>query len=376
MAHRSVLHMTDGTEVENDLEELQEHFDLNTVVAAYHDGSLLKWLEDRYYDEEAEQVAALDGNDANLPAKLCKILGAEFASPEFDAELQARMAEKKNMLSMMTDDDEMISHYRETAFTQADLGELLDSDEPVIYLCGEKFRIPIRVENKKYIGLLSKPRIQISAKGFSELKAKNISFENVVLPESLYTNEKREMIIDAVKRNLRFNLQYDVGAWVEVTYDAIKGDMINFVDDTLKKTMGLRSICGNRYTLDDVVLGIIVGDESDLHGYVITWDALCFGGAGWGNVVIKYEDIEDFSRSGWDNFKNFIHLKPGSSSVLESEFFNRYENQKECIKMPSTNEWSPYYWDASSNYLLYSSYGKPLKKAISDFLMMVWRITK
>lgn len=368
MAHRSVLHMADGTEVENDLEELQEHFDLNAVVAAYHDGSLLKWLEDRYYDEEAEQVAALDGNDANLPAKLCKILGAEFASPEFDAELQARMAEKKNMLSMMTDDDEVISHYRETAFTQADLGELLDSDEPVIYLCGEKFRIPIRVENKKYIGLLSKPRIQISAKGFSELKAKNISFENVVLPESLYTNEKKAFIVEALHKNADEN--YSAGTWILDNYHHNR----EIVTNENKKLMALKSICDNRYDMKDVVLGCIVGNESELHGYVFTWDALCIGGAGWGNVIIKYEDIDNFKRDGYDNCRNYVTLKPGCSSIAESYFENYYDNAHDCLKAPRNDNKCPYYWENNTNCMVFESYNNHFRTLISDLLMNLWRI--
>lgn len=40
-----------------DMESLREHFDVETVVGYFLDGKLSKWLDDRYYEEEAEAVA-------------------------------------------------------------------------------------------------------------------------------------------------------------------------------------------------------------------------------------------------------------------------------------------------------------------------------
>ena len=45
------LEMKDGAKVRT-LEELQEHFDLKTIIGYFLDGKLQKWLEDRYYDGE------------------------------------------------------------------------------------------------------------------------------------------------------------------------------------------------------------------------------------------------------------------------------------------------------------------------------------
>ena len=55
------LEMKNG-ELVRDIESLREYFDIEKVVAAFLDGKLLIWLEDRYYDEEAEAVGKLDKN--------------------------------------------------------------------------------------------------------------------------------------------------------------------------------------------------------------------------------------------------------------------------------------------------------------------------
>ena len=79
-----------------------------------------------------------------------------------------------------------MSHAAQVAFSQEDLADLLeDRDETTIYLCGEKFSIPARFESRKYIGILGKPEIKMAIKTFEELKAHDITFENVTLPKNL-----------------------------------------------------------------------------------------------------------------------------------------------------------------------------------------------
>ncbi len=41
------------------LQELREHFESNTIRNAFADGTLEKWLRDRYYEREADAVAVL-----------------------------------------------------------------------------------------------------------------------------------------------------------------------------------------------------------------------------------------------------------------------------------------------------------------------------
>ena len=170
------------------LESLKENFDLEKVTAYFLDGTLLRWLESRYYEEEAEKVRNLSKDDANLGKKLCEVFGVEYKGEAIDVEDTARRHEILKKLKQLTTDEEIISHAAQVAFTQEDLAYLLNADETTIYLCGktgEKFFIPASFENRKYIGILGKPEIKISIETFEELKARGITFENVDLPKNL-----------------------------------------------------------------------------------------------------------------------------------------------------------------------------------------------
>ena len=71
------LEMADGTKVRNSLEELREHFDIDSIARHFVSGKLQEWLSDRYYDNEAEEIGALSKDETDLNMKLCQILGVE-----------------------------------------------------------------------------------------------------------------------------------------------------------------------------------------------------------------------------------------------------------------------------------------------------------
>lgn len=77
MAVKFPLKMSDGTSVRT-IEELREHFDLRAVLDHYSNGKLLKWLEERYYVEEAQKVKALKVSSKNFSQELCEILGVSY----------------------------------------------------------------------------------------------------------------------------------------------------------------------------------------------------------------------------------------------------------------------------------------------------------
>lgn len=177
------LEMKDGAKVRNSLDELRENFDLEKAVGYFLSGKLTEWLEDRYYEDEAEALDAIDKDAPDLRARLCEALGVECAGDEdLDVGALERLNEKKAVLRQKTSDEAIIANADKTALTQEDLADLLDMDEPVIYLCGDSFNIPARVKNKKYIGVLGTPTISIKANSQEDLDAKGIVFENVRLP--------------------------------------------------------------------------------------------------------------------------------------------------------------------------------------------------
>ena len=122
---RFPLQMNDGAAVRT-LEELREHFDLESVLGYFADGKLKTWLADRYYDEMAEKVADLSADMPDLNAKLCEILGVEYSAEADDTDFEAlqRRNEKLRVLREITDDKKILNNVDAVAFDQ---DELFDS---------------------------------------------------------------------------------------------------------------------------------------------------------------------------------------------------------------------------------------------------------
>lgn len=174
------LTMREGVEV-RDLDELRQFFDPDRTLEYFRNGKLVEWLQDRYYEDEADAISSIGEHDPNLEQKVCEALGVRYED-HYDAHFIERTREKRMILQQRTDNALIVDNARITALDQQDLADLLDLNVPVIYLCGEDFTVPIRVENKKYIGILSRPRIKIRAESEKDLAAKKIEFENCVMP--------------------------------------------------------------------------------------------------------------------------------------------------------------------------------------------------
>ena len=168
--------MSDGAQVRT-LDDLKEHFDIEKVVGYFTDGRLLNWLQSRYYDEEADKVEQLTANDPQLQQKLCAIFGVE-STQDIDPEEIAHMHERLNKLKQYTYDKEILDNVDIVAFDQEDLSDLLDEYKPLIYLCNNKFVIPLRETHKIYIGVGKAVAVIRSNKlvDFDEL---NINFKSM-----------------------------------------------------------------------------------------------------------------------------------------------------------------------------------------------------
>lgn len=185
-----------GVEVKT-LEDLRANFDLEQAVGYFKSGELLDWLADRFYDDEAEAIENISADDKNLTQKICAALGVEC---DDDLEFTQRLREKKKILASKTDDENIIDNAAITALNQDDLANLLHMNYKKIYLCGENFTVPIHIPDKKYIGVLSTPKIKIKAESQEELDAKNISFENCKLP---FIKDSMEEFKSNVKETLK-----------------------------------------------------------------------------------------------------------------------------------------------------------------------------
>lgn len=211
------LDMGNGVLVRN-IDELKENFNAEKVTEYFLNGKLLIWLNDRYYDEEAEQVDTLssEADKSLLSEKLCGIFGIE-TEDSIDVEALERRRERLEKLRSVTSDDAILSNVDYVAFSQEELGDLLDEGAEVIYLCGEKFRIPFSVHNKKYIGI-NTPVIDISTKSDRiDLKKCGIVVENCDFSEK--TQAKMKTACEGVVEVERGDVETDHDDIGEIIYN-------------------------------------------------------------------------------------------------------------------------------------------------------------
>lgn len=173
------LEMANGVMVRS-LDELRENWDLEKIVSHYGDGSLVTWLNDRYYTDLAEQVQKITATGVEAQKQLCAVFGVEFKQDEVvDVEAVAERKRKLDILRQYTSDDEVLKNIDHVAFNQEDLADLLRKDVEKIYLFANKFTIPLVVEGKKYIGVGDNVIAEICSEKSVNFSKRRIEFSNV-----------------------------------------------------------------------------------------------------------------------------------------------------------------------------------------------------
>lgn len=307
---RFPLEMADGTKVRT-LEELRTNFDEETVLGYFEDGMLTRWLEDRFYEEEAEALRNIDKNASDYPKSLWEALGINSAIVGLDAEAAARLAEKQEMLRDRTDDPAILSRAPQTAFDQEDLADLLDRGENLIYLCGKEFRIPLQ-PHVTYEGILGAPKIIVKKDLKQKLQELGIVFVNVELPWGTVApyNVGTKNASDVVEENISSTKTWIVpkGQLKAMVAKAFREDFEYYGEDETatflmtgedsdeatteltddQKQLAISLICGSDYTEEDLVHLRISDDMSA--GWALTCDSFCIVAA---NVaeVIPYENL-------------------------------------------------------------------------------------
>ena len=284
-------------------------FDLEKVVEYFKSGELAEWLADRFYDDEADAIENISADDRNLSQKICIALGVES---DDDVEFIQRLREKKKFLMEKTDDENIIENAATTALNQDDLANLLHMDYSTIFLCGESFNVPIRVENKKYIGVLSTPKIKIRANSDEELEAKNIVFENCKLAW------RKESPIEELKALVQ-KIFGTSGEWniVEKVFDGISSSSVKIVStydklDKNEKFAALRLTCQGKYEEHQIAYMQLESDFSA--GFAFTMDSFCTGGS-LGKHLIKYNEIDSVTTSYRGNGR-FVEIKQKNGNII------------------------------------------------------------
>ena len=308
------LKLKNGAEVST-LEELRENFDLELVVGYFKSGDLLTWLEDRFYDDEADAISEIDSTDRNLTAKICAALNVEC---DDNLEFMQRVREKKSILADKTDDETIIDNATSTALNQEDLAALIQMDYKTIYLCGELFNVPIRIAGVKYIGILGTPKIKIRAKTQEEVDAKQISFENVQLPwQKAAPIEELKALAEKI---------FQTGGKFPIVKD---GKQISTFDmlSKVEKSAALRMFAQGRYSASQIAFMQLTDDFAS--GFAMTIDSFCTGGS-VGQNTIPYKEIQRASRADWGG----LDISAASKSVKLS--FHQYDypyNLEACAKL-------------------------------------------
>ena len=197
------LELKDGYLARSNIEEVREHFDLEKVIAQFHNGRLKIWLEDHYLPEMAEQVAALDGDAPDLAAQLCVILGVEgVATEHVDSSLIQKREEKRQRLSQYTTNPILCDMAEYAAFEQGDLDTLIDEGAREIILCNNSFRIPLLAENRTYYGV-GKAVAVIESDTPIDFAARGIQFVDMPFDEkyaALFQKSEKETILEKKRK--------------------------------------------------------------------------------------------------------------------------------------------------------------------------------
>ena len=180
---RFPLEMEKDIEVRN-LEELKDNFSLARVIGYINDGKLITWLQDRYENELAEEVKKINVEAEDAAKKICALFDVEYdETAEEEVEKAEERKRKLELLKKFPDCMEYAKYIDLVAFDQDDLYDLLDEDVNEIYLCGNKFTIPIAKGNIKYVGILDKVTVVINSKEPVDFNSRGIIFENCVFDE-------------------------------------------------------------------------------------------------------------------------------------------------------------------------------------------------
>lgn len=184
---RFPLEMDNGVEVRS-MEELRNNFSLGRVLEYIQNGKLVTWLRDRYENNIADAIAELDKTDSELSKKVSAIFDVPYDKKAEDDLKQ--VAERIKHLKEFTDEKQFVDKIDKVAFDQDELYDLLDEEVNEIYLCGDRFAIPLSVQDVSYKGI-NNPVVVIDSKTEVDWLARGITLEAVRY------DEKYQAVVDS-----------------------------------------------------------------------------------------------------------------------------------------------------------------------------------
>lgn len=212
---RFPLEMDNGIEVRS-IEELRDNFSLARVLAYYKNGKLAIWLRDRYANDLADAIEAVNPSEQNLAKKLSEIFDIPY-DEKIETELKkaAEKEERLKRLKQFTQEQSFIDHIDFVAFDQDELYDLLDEDTEKIYLCGDRFSIPLSKQGVSYVGI-NNPIAVIDSKVEVDWHEKKISVEGVIFDEKYQNILNSPKVVETIKDDS--NKLFKIGEYSQNTY--------------------------------------------------------------------------------------------------------------------------------------------------------------
>ena len=212
---RFPLEMDNGIEVRS-IEELRDNFSLARVLAYYKNGKLAIWLRDRYANDLADAIEAVNPSEQNLAKKLSEIFDIPYDEKiEIELKKAAEKEERLKRLKQFTQEQSFIDHIDSVAFDQDELYDLLDEDTEKIYLCGDRFSIPLSKQGVSYVGI-NNPIAVIDSKVEVDWHEKKISVEGVIFDEKYQNILNSPKVVETIKDDS--NKLFKIGEYSQNTY--------------------------------------------------------------------------------------------------------------------------------------------------------------
>lgn len=163
------------------LEELRDKFDAYRILEYYLDGRLVKWLKQRDYIREAEQILEIDKEDREVLKKICKILDVKSA-PDKSYSLRdiQKKQEKVEMIKAINENDEIIKEIDYIAFNQEELNLMIQKKIAKVYLYHGEYEIDYTVCNITFVGI-GTVNILLRGDGDGDFDSRKVIFNNITI---------------------------------------------------------------------------------------------------------------------------------------------------------------------------------------------------
>lgn len=167
------------------LKELREHLNHDEILASFACGDLFFWLQQYYYETEANALRSIHPSDTNCFRRICDTLQVNYLDHVTLSEEEKKRQKQKESLvrQVITDtkaDEKLLKELPYIAVDQEELAGLINAGETKIYLCNESFSIPISKPVIEYIGIGD---VQIENSFTQEQYSRaGITITNITLP--------------------------------------------------------------------------------------------------------------------------------------------------------------------------------------------------